>query len=269
MFIADYHTHCNFSDDSDTPMEDMVKKAISVGLKQIAFTDHVDYDYPNYDYSVAVDYEKYLKVFPKLKDNYKDKIKLILGVEIGLQPHLKSEIENTCDNVDFDFIISSTHVVDRMDLYNGDFFEGKSKEEAYRRYFEDVFDNIKIHDRFDVYGHLDYVNRYGEYSDKTLDYNLYSDIIDEILKLLIKKGKGIELNTSGYRYKLNHTHPTKAVLKRYRQLGGEIITVGSDAHDTENIALHFKDAYELLKEVGFKYITLFEKRKPEFVTYDI
>lgn len=269
MFIADYHTHNSFSSDSTAPMEDMVKQAIKVGLKEMALTDHVDYDYPDEVFPFTIDYNEYKKVFCELQQKYKSDIKLVLGVEVGLQPHLVQKIKDFCESVDFDFIIASSHVVDRLDLYNGDFFKGKSKKEAYRRYFEDVFENIKLHNNFNVYGHLDYVNRYGDYKDKTLNYEDYKDIIDSILKLLIDKGKGIELNTSGYRYKLNCTHPQLPILKRYKELGGEIITVGSDAHDTKNIALHFKDSYELLEQAGFKYITLFEKQKPKFVKYGL
>lgn len=269
MFIADYHTHNSFSSDSTTPMEEMVKQAIMVGLKEMALTDHVDYDYPEEMFPFIIDYNEYLKVFNELKQRYKGDIKLVLGVEVGLQSHLVQKIKDFCESVDFDFIIASTHVVDRLDLYNGDFFRGKSKQEAYRRYFEDVFENIKVHNNFNVYGHLDYVNRYGDYKDKSLNYEDYKDIIDSILKLLIEKGKGIELNTSGYRYKLNCTHPQLPILKRYKELGGEIITVGSDAHDAKNIALHFKDAYELLEQADFKYITLFEKQKPNFVKYSL
>jgi len=267
MFIADYHMHTDFSSDSSTSMEDMVKQAIKLGLKEIALTDHVDYDYPDEKFPFIIDYNKYQKVFSELQQKYQNNISLILGVEVGLQPHLVDKIRDFCNSVKFDFIIASSHVVDRLDLYNGDFFKGKEKQKAYTRYFEGVYENIKLHNNFNVYGHLDYVNRYGDYTDKTLNYIDYKDLIDNILKLLISKGKGIEINTSGYRYKLNCTHPQLPILKRYKQLGGEIITVGSDAHDTNNIALHFEDAYKLLEEAGFKYITLFKNQKPQFVKY--
>ncbi len=266
MFIADYHTHCNFSSDSETPMEDMIIKAIELGLKEIALTDHVDLDYPNYELDFSIDYNDYNKVFYNLKEKYKDKIKLLLGIEIGLQPHLKQRLVDIYNSVDFDFVIASTHVVDRLDLYNGDFYKNKSKEEAYQLYFEDVLNNIHIHNNFNVYGHLDYIIRYGDFENKALDYNDYKDIIDEILKALIDKGKGIEINTSGYRYKLNQTHPQIEVLKRYKELKGEIITVGSDAHKPQDIAAYFDVAYSLLKQVGFKYITLFEKCNPKFIS---
>jgi histidinol-phosphatase (PHP family) len=267
MFIADYHTHSNFSSDSEAPMEFMIEKAIALGLKEIALTDHLDYDYPDPAFPFLIDYNDYYKTLYHLKEKYKNSIKIIFGVEIGLQPHLKQKIEEFCKNTDLDFIIGSTHVVDQLDLYNGDFSNGKTQYQMYLRYFEDVLDNIHIHDHFNVYGHIDYINRYGNFDNTLLNYIDYKDIIDELLKSLIDKEKGIELNTSGYRYKLGQTHPQFSILKRYKELGGEIITVGSDAHKPEDIASHFETAYNLLKEANFKYITLFEKQKPKFIPF--
>jgi histidinol-phosphatase (PHP family) len=267
MFIADYHTHSNFSSDSDASMESMIEKAISLGLSEIALTDHLDYDYPDPAFPFLIDYDTYSKSFYELKEKYKNHIKLIFGVEIGLQPHLKLKIDAFCKNLDLDFIIGSTHVVDRLDLYNGDFSKGKTQHQMYLRYFEDVLDNINIHDQFNVYGHIDYINRYGNFDNTLLKHIDYIDIIDELLKSLLNKGKGLEINTSGYRYKLDQTHPQLSILKRYKELGGEIITVGSDAHKPNDILSNFEMAYALLKQAGFKYITLFEKQKPKFVPF--
>ena len=90
------------------------------------------------------------------------------------------------------------------------------------------------------------------------------DILDKILETLIDKEKGIEINTGGLAKGLKEANPCMGILKRYRELGGEIITVGSDAHDTLRIADRFDRAAEMLLECGFKYYTVFEKRMPEF-----
>lgn len=266
MLFADYHTHSNFSEDSDELMEEMVKSAIKLGLKELAITDHLDYDYADPEFNFFLDINAYAESFEKLRNKYKTEIHLLSGVEIGLQPHLKEKNINFAKNYDFDFIIASTHTTDRKDLYNGDFFKGKSQKQAYLRYFEDVLENIVIHKElnFNVYGHLDYVNRYGNFSNKVLDYMDFKNIIDEILKTLIEHGKGIELNTSGFRYGLNQSHPQEKILKRYKELGGEILTVGSDAHKASDISADFDKAYEIIKSAGFNYITLFEKQKPRF-----
>ncbi|NLP45498.1 MAG: histidinol-phosphatase HisJ family protein [Epulopiscium sp.] len=265
MFFADYHSHTYFSSDSNASMEDMIQTGINLGLKQLAFTDHVDFDYPNSDYTFEIDYNEYLKQFKQYKLKYKNKIDLIFGVEIGLQPHLQEKISDFITHYPFDFIIGSSHVVHKLDLYNGDFFQGKEQKNAYLQYFEEVLKNIHIFNDFQVYGHLDYIIRYGNYKNPVLSYEDYQNIIDEILKNLIHKGQGIELNTSGYRYGLNQFHPQTSILKSYKQLGGEIITVGSDAHYPQDLCANFKEAYEILKEIGFSYITIFKNQKPDFI----
>ena len=268
MFFADYHMHTSFSSDSDAPMESMILAAISLGLKQIALTDHVDFDYPDVAFPFLIDYDEYLETFSYYQNKYKDQIELLLGVEIGFQPHLKHEIADLVNKYPFDFIIGSTHVVDRADLYNGDFFKGKTQKNAYLRYFEDVLHSIRTFDEFNVYGHLDYIIRYGDYTNKVLSYKDYQNIIDEILKALIHKGKGLEVNTSGHRYGLGQFHPQKAILETYHGLGGEIITIGSDAHRPQDICACFHEAYKMLKDVGFKYVTIFKDQKPEFISIE-
>ena len=120
-------------------------------------------------------------------------------------------------------------------------------------------------DDVDVYGHIDYVVRYGPNKDKYYSYEDYSDVIDTALSMCIEHGVGIELNTGGLAYGLKHPNPREDVIKRYRELGGEIITVGADAHKPERIAYEFSKAGEILKQCGFKYYTVFKDRKPEFI----
>lgn len=265
MFYSDYHMHTNFSSDSKTPIEEMVKKSIEIGLKEIAITDHIDFDYPDKDYPFLYDYKTYYETINNLKEKYMSKITILTGVEIGLQPHIKNNIDDLLKNNSYDFIIGSTHCTDKKELCTSLFFENKDKFQAYNEYFEDVLNSVKLYDCYNVYGHLDYIVRYGTYADKSLDYNTYKEIIDEILINIIKKDKGIEINTSGFRYGLNCTHPKLYVVKRYKELGGKIITVGSDAHSPEYIASNFNSAYDILKESGFKYITTFKNQKPVWI----
>ncbi len=265
MFYADYHMHTKFSSDSDASMSSMVERAVQLGLKEIAITDHVDFDYPDPDFPFQIDYKKYAASIQNMKERYGDKISIKIGVEMGLQPYLKDEIEEFCQENYFDFIIGSSHCVDKKELFGFDFFRGKSKEEAFHRYFESVLENIELFDCFHVYGHVDYINRYSPYEDKDLRYEDYSEIIDEILKTVIRKEKGLEINTSGFKYGLGQTHPQQAILERYHELGGRIITVGSDSHNPESIAGYFDAAYDALEDAGFEEITLFQNRKPVFV----
>ena len=263
--MFDYHVHSNFSGDSDMSMEAACEQAILLGLKEIAFTDHVDYDYPTFDTAFMIDYDQYMIEFSKTKEKYKDRLKVVLGVELGIQPHVHEESKALLQKYDFDFVIASTHCVDRLELHVGEFCHNKTREQAYIRYLEDVLHTITTFDNFNVYGHIDLIRRYGGYQDNCFHPGEFSDLLDQIMLTLIKKEKGLELNMSGYRYNLNSSMPPLHILKRFKELGGEMVTIGSDAHTPEFIAHHFDEAYEILQQLGFRYITTFEKMKPIFV----
>lgn len=264
---ADYHLHSSFSGDSQAPMESMIQRCIDLGFTDMCFTEHMDYDYPQppgggADFEVDLDaYERTLKSFQQM---YASKIKVHFGIELGLQPHIAEKNASIIASRNFDFVIGSSHVCHRRDPYYPPFFEGRTEAEAYLEYFSSIAENIRSFSDFDVYGHLDYVVRYGENKDKFYHYEDYQDIFEGVLTLLIQKGKGIELNTGGIKYGLKDLHPCLPILKRYRELGGEIITVGSDAHRPENLGDSFSLAEEALKAAGFRYYTVFSERKPVF-----
>ncbi len=265
---ADLHLHSSFSGDSDAPMEEMILKGISLGLDTMCFTEHLDMDYvytkPDEDGMFELNTDSYLYELIRCKEKYAGKIRLLFGVELGLQPHLRRELAVYAKNHDFDFIIGSSHLCNRKDPYFPDFYEGRSDEEAYREYFASILDNLKAFENFDVYGHLDYVVRYGKTKDADYCYDKYKDIFDKILEILIEKEIGLEVNTGAIGYQLKELNPCTDVLKRYKELGGEMITVGSDAHAPANIARGFDRAAEILTGCGFRYYTVFEKRSPEF-----
>lgn len=265
---ADYHLHTSHSTDSDEPMEHMILKAIDLGLTQICFTEHMDMDFPSLPGDPAdqflVNTDSYLFDVIRYKEKYADKLKILFGIELGLQPHITKENARYIKEHDFDFVIGSSHICNKKDPYWDSFYEGRSEEEAYREYFVSVLDNIKSFSNYDVCGHLDYVVRYGPNQDREYTYEKYSDILDKILETLLDKEKGLELNTGGLAYGLQEANPSMGILKRYKELGGEIITVGSDAHKTSRIAYDFSAAAGMLLECGFKYYTVFEKRTPEF-----
>lgn len=266
---ADCHLHSSYSGDSVTPMEEMILCGIRQGLDTMCFTEHMDYDYPDcpdlpHD-AFVLHTDAYCYDLIKYKEKYADRIRLLFGVELGLQPDIARKNAGYVKSYDFDFIIGSAHVCHGKDPYYPAFFEGRSDEQAYREYFECILENIKVFSNFDVFGHLDYVVRYGTHKEKDYSYEKNKDILDEILKRLLDMGKGIELNTGGLIKGMKEPHPCLDILKRYRQLGGELITIGSDSHDANHIAGCFDRAYDALRECGFKYYTVFEKRVPEFV----
>lgn len=261
----DQHMHCNFSGDSDALPEDMIKAGIAHGLSGICFTDHLDYDYPEEPNIFLLDFDNYFKELSDLREKYADKISVNIGIELGLQPQAAGQNLAVAEKYPFDFIIGSSHVVNHMDPYYPEFFAGRDEDAAYMEYFESVLENINSGVDFDVYGHIDYVVRYGPNKNAFYTYEKFKDIIDEILTQLISKGKGIEVNTGGFKYGLGHPNPTEDIIKRYRELGGEIITMGADAHVPEYVAYEFNKTAQIIKNCGFKYYTVFKNRKAEFI----
>ncbi|MDR2166936.1 MAG: histidinol-phosphatase HisJ family protein [Clostridiales bacterium] len=266
MLKFDYHTHTLYSPDSVALIDDMAERAIELGLTEYAITDHMDFSYPAAEFLNTRELNSYVNAVLAAREKFAGRIKILLGAELGLRPDCAAIGAQIAGSFDFDIIIGSMHEdLEGVDFGFAHFFEGRSKKQAYGIYFESILKTVRTCDCFDILGHMGYVERYGRYKDKTLEYADFKEIIDEILKTLIDKEIGIEINTSGYAYGIGRAHPQMEVLRRYRALGGEIVTVGSDAHRPGAIAASFDLAKETLKEAGIKYITRFDKRKPSFV----
>ena len=263
--LWDTHMHSQYSGDSDAPQEDMIRAAIRAKLPGICFTDHLDIDYPDDPELFLLDLPNYTSSVRAMQEQYRDQICVRYGIELGLQPHLAALHADILSQYDFDFVIGSSHVVHGYDPYFPPFWKTHTEEEGYLEYFESILENIRAFDGFDVYGHIDYVVRYGPTRNENYTYAKYSDVIDEILRLLIEKGKGIEINTGGFKYGLGHPNPCEEILARYRELGGEIITVGADAHAPEQVGFAFENVPKILRDTGFTYYKVFRKRKPEFI----
>lgn len=267
QILWDCHMHSAFSADSDTPTEDMIRQAIALGLKGICFTEHLDPDYPpTPDHlEFSLDLPAYHSRILELKETYKNQITIHFGIEIGLQLHLGQYFHNLLKEYPFDFVIGSSHVVHGADPYYPEFFQGRDEEQAYREYFESILENLSAFDEMDTYGHLDYIVRYGPNQNQFYTYEKYQDVLDAILKKLIEKAVGLEVNTGGYHYGLEEPNPCTSIIRRYKELGGEIITIGADAHAPGKIGFAFDKTAQVLRECGFEYYTVFQARKPEFI----
>lgn len=264
VMISDCHLHTNFSHDSDAKPEEMIQGAIDKGLNTICITDHFDKDNMEWGPEDIFEPEEYFRTLRPLREKYREQIEVRIGVELGLRPHLGEYYRQFVSGYPFDFVIGSVHWVETSDPATRKLFQNHTDEEAYRITFEETYKDIQKCQDFDVLGHVDYVIRYGENREKEYSYQKFSDEIDVILKYLIEHGKGIELNTSGLKYGLPFAHPHSDILKRYKELGGEIITVGADGHKPEHIAYDFDKVSGILKDCGFKYYTEFSERKPHF-----
>ena len=278
MIQADMHMHTWFSTDSEACPRDMADEAVRKGLKTICFTDHFDKDDLEWGEEGIFDVDAYFVEMQKLQEEYAGKLNIRIGIELGLRTYLKDYYEELTKKYPFDFVIGSVHNVPYKKDAEGNIlytdpaaeklFTDRTDKEAYRLMMETTLENVRTSDCFQTLGHLDYVVRYGKSREKEYSYTDYADIIDEILKLLIEKEKGLEVNSAGLKYGLPFAHPHPDVLKRYRELGGEIITIGADAHKPEHIAYDFAKAEEILKSCGFKYYTEFFEQKPVFTNLD-
>ena len=265
--LIDSHVHTIHSADSETPVSSMIERAIELGMPKICITDHHDFDYPYDDYDFCMDAPAYYSDMLKWRGHFKEKIHILIGAEVGVEPYLTERLEHFVNSRPFDFIIASSHIIHRMDPYYPEFFENRNDTDCFMEYFQSILENLQVFSNFDVYGHLDYIVRYAPQKDKNYSYSLFFDVIDEILKKLIDMGKGMELNTGGF-LKLPFPNPHPDIIKRYKELGGEIITVGSDAHFAKDLGGNFTKAACILKDCGFRYYTVFKQRKPEFLPID-
>lgn len=261
--MFDSHVHSNFSPDSEAPMAETIEESIKKGLNSVCFTDHYDLDYDGKNNDLTFDIDRYFHTLGLLKKKYQDRIDVRIGIELGLQPHLVHRYHALFKNVPFDFILASIHSVDREDFYSGNYFDHRSQREAYYDYFSELKQCLLTYDHFQSFGHIDVIKRYGNFSHP-LPLKYYRDILRDIFRLLIEKGKGIELNTSGLRYGLGAFHPSMEILKDYKALGGELITLGSDSHVVGGTGSYFADALQLLESLGFKYYASFKNQQPIF-----
>ncbi len=278
--FADYHVHTYYSDDSDYPMEDVIKDGISLGLDEICFTDHVDYgvkrdhDDPRgmlkreFDGVVLsnVDYPKYFAEIESLRKKYEGKINIKQGLEFGIQTTTITDFEKLFNKYPLDFVIMSVHQVDNLEFWHQDFQRGKTQDEYNYLYYKEILDVIKVYKDYSILGHVDSIVRYdlaGEYP-----FEKIRDIVTEILKTAISDNKGIEINTSCFRYGLKDLTPSRDIIRLYKELGGKIITIGSDSHKKEHLANKIKETKKELLDMGFEYYCTYDKMIPTFHRLD-
>jgi len=264
--MIDFHIHTDVSPDGNQSLGDAVNRARQLGISHMAITDH--YEFIKLEYYVEwiikdlVEYSKKIESYNKKYDD----INIATGIEIGHISKKIDKIKEVLDTVQFDFIISSTHFIGEVDPYFPEYFSGKTKEDSYYNYLKEIRDSIDLmDDRVSVLGHIGYAARYSPYEDYKLRYEDFSEIIDDILLKTIRRGFGIELNTSNYGRKLDELMPPISIVNRYRQLGGEIITIGSDAHNCADIGKEYNTARQIALDAGFKKVCVFKNLKPEFI----
>lgn len=266
--INDCHLHTEFSGDCEAPVRCQIEKALELGMKEMCITDHHDYDCAFCDTDFSLDIHPYLDAMAAYREEYQGKIRINIGIELGLQNHLSQYLHGFIQEYgpSFDFIIGSSHFVTGMDPYEPAYWERYGEEDGLEEFFKISLSRVQnLYEVFDSFGHLDYIVRYAPHQNRFYRYGRYSQWIEPILKELIEHGKGLECNTGGIKYGLGQPNPSRQVLTRYKEMGGEIITIGSDSHRPEHLGYAFDGCRRLLLECGFRYYTVFHGRKPEFI----
>lgn len=258
--IYDCHSHTEFSSDSEMKAEDAIEAARKLGIGLI-FTEHYDFDYKESKHYKEMDFlfdaKKYWESYEALRGEA-----LLLGVEVGLTPGSIEANRKFINEVPFDQVIGSIHAIDKLDIYYPEYYEGKKKEQAYGHYLETMADMVKSNPYIDVLGHIDYISRYSPYEDKEIGYKEYHDLVDLVLMNVLDAGTVMELNTR----RLDSKAVAESLLMiyaRYKELGGQYVTIGSDAHKAENVGMNFKMAQDLVEFIGLKPVH-FRERKIEY-----
>lgn len=264
--MFDYHVHSSFSTDCSVSMEQMVQQGIAIGLHEICFTDHIDYEYEGSRHGrLCFEFEpsEYFAEIQRLRNKYSSSIVIRSGVELGLQPHVLGECQRIVTANDFDFVLASVHNIEKNDLSNLELESHYTINQIWETYFEELLYAIENFPQFQVLGHFDLPRRY---SANLAMHNLQNNyaIIETIFKTLISNGKGLEINSGGYYYGLNETNPSLALLKIYKNCGGEILTFGSDAHSLARLGEKYYETMQAIRQIGFKYICTCEKQQVKF-----
>jgi histidinol-phosphatase (PHP family) len=253
--MFDTHVHTKVSTDSEMEIEDAIKSAQNKNISLI-ITEHMDLKFPE-EGLFCFDVDDYFRKYSKYRGE-----NLLLGIEIGIKDDCLEESREVITKGPFDYVLGSVHLVDNLDVYYETYYKGKSKKEAYEKYLATILNGIQKYEFIDSMGHIDYISRYSRYDDKEIYYREFSDMIDQILKTLIAKDKCMEINTR----RLNDESAVKNLIniyKRFRELGGKYVTVGSDAHNTTAIGSNFHVAKEIVDLCDLK-VVYFKERKKEY-----
>lgn len=256
--LIDFHVHSNNSFDSKGSIVEMCKAAVSQNITHIAFTEHFSLDSFKKS-SGFFNYSRYFSEIQEARDIFKNKLTIFMGLEF-CEPHLSIDTyKNAVKDFSLDYTLGSVHNIGTAGLMTT--AKERSAYSSYNAYFEEFY-KLACFGDFNAVAHLDLMSRYAFSIHGDYSFEDFKDQISEILKKLISRGKGIEVNTSGLRKDLNQLHPKLEVLKLYKELGGDIITIGSDAHSAGEVGMGCKEALELLNSLGYKYIYTFESCIP-------
>lgn len=264
-YLSDCHTHsiCSFDGRDSAAM--LARHAVESGLHYLAITDHCECN-EYFEKNVRDDIARSVTEIARTKVSLGGALRLRTGIELGQPTQDRKAADDVLALANYDFVLGSLHNLrGEQDFY---FLRYPDREYAaglLDRYLTELYELVE-QDLFDSLAHLDYPLRYmaGEVG-MSLEYNGFPEKLDEILRLLAKNGKALEVNTSGLRQRIGRTLPDIHILRRFRELGGKLVTVGSDAHRWGDVGAGIEDAFDLLRECGFTSFAVYENRVPELL----
>ena len=273
MKLHDQHLHSRYSMDSKADPKANCLQAIAQGLSGLTFTEHYD-SHPTDRESCIWDYSAIADTVSGLREEFADQIKVGLGIEVCYQPTVMSEILEYLENHDFDFVLLSIHWCDNSPLHVRDVWTGLDYREMTRTYLETVLEALQLclklkqagERPFDVLGHMDVVKRYTQRYWNTFDIREYTHIINEIWRTAIAANIPPEINTSTLRDSVGEPMPAQWTIDQYVELGGKIMSIGSDAHRSDHIGANFEEATAILKQAGIEAEAIFTNREMDLIS---
>lgn len=263
--LFDYHLHSTHSGDGLSTDRVQVLAAIDRGLKEICFTEHLDIDFPvNVCFQLHLD--TYQQDIRALAEEFKDQITIKCGVEVGNQKHRGDIVAKTrqwLKGYSFDYVLSSVHWLSGCDYHSPEGWQGVTRSQVFREYLSALYQCALDYTDFNCLGHITYYSRYCPLEEKEMVLHDAPEELEALFKLLISRGQGIEINTSVYD-KSGFFLPDLDIVRFYRQLGGEIISIGSDSHIGVRTGANIHAGLQMLKAAGFDHVCTFTNRQPVF-----
>jgi len=262
--MIDLHIHSAISHDGTAGIREVCRKAQELSLGEIGFTEHLDL-HPSDPHFGLHNYEQYQEEIERARKEF-PKLGIRMGVEVTYLPGIRKEIQEYLEHKEYDYVLGAVHLVEdgrtTISEEEGcrDFFARKDSGECYQEYFELALETVRS-GLFDAIAHLDLINRYGlSYCPEGWEWTAYYGLVRRIYEGMIKRGMALEINTSGLRQGPNRPYPDQDLLEFYRELQGEMITIGSDAHQLENLGFGVEPTLNLVRHLGFSQVVSFERR---------
>lgn len=266
--MIDLHIHSQISHDGKASIMENCQKALELGLEEIGFTEHLDL-YPSDPHFGLHNYEQYLEEIKEARKKF-PKLKIRMAVEVTYLPKIRKEIQEYLSDKEYDYVLGAIHLVRNGDFTisekegSKNYFAQNDPEKCYEEYFELTLEMVRS-GLFDAVAHLDMLNRYGIEFYPDWKWTKNYGLIRRIYEGMLKRGMALEINTSGLRQSPNRTYPDIELIRFYKELQGEIITIGSDAHNLENIGSGIEQTINMLKHLGFFRLTSFERRQIKWI----